>query len=226
MLFAIGRPAAFAGLLVGFLLALALRVVAMRVAARALGLAGSRDPLLPSPREDVDPFGAVSAAVAGPGWGRAVDIDLMPRLASRGRKAAVVAAGPLATIVAGLAALTAHRTLFAAGDPVLGLVGAGSLLRGAGLDDSFAGAFLLGLAVELLCFGLLALIPLPPLDGFALLWFAMRTPGVNAQKARLWLAENNIGVVILIALSFLPLSAPLLHLFVGLLAAPFLWAWA
>ena len=62
MLFALGQPFVFAGLLLSFLLALVLRAVAIRFTARSLGLVHRREPVTPRLREDVDPFGAVAAA--------------------------------------------------------------------------------------------------------------------------------------------------------------------
>jgi hypothetical protein len=222
VLFAIGRPAALVGLLVAFLLALFLRVFAMRLTARALGLQHRRDPLLPNPREDIDPFGAVAAAVVGTGWGRAVDTDAMPRWAGRGRRAAVVAAGPLTPLLAGLAAVIAFRFAY---PEFLLTDGASTVLRG-GYPASIAAEALLSFAVGLLCFGLLNLIPLPPLDGFALLWLSMRHVGATGERARLWLVENNVGVVLLLLMVFFPLMSPLLYLFIDVLAAPFMWALA
>lgn len=225
MLFAIGQPAAFVGLLLAFLIGLSLRVVAMRLTARALGLESRHEPLLPSPREDIDPFGAVAALVAGTGWGRPVDIDAMPRLASRGRRTAVVAAGPLAPLVAGLLGLTAYRLFLPEGRIALLINNAGSVLHGA-IAPSLVSQFLVSLVVGLLCFGLLALIPLPPLDGFAIMWINVKQPSASAQRVRYWLTENNLGVVILMVAVFFPLTSPLLHLFLNLLAAPVLWVWA
>jgi hypothetical protein len=226
VLFAIAKPAAFAGLLVAFLLGLTLRVVAMRVAARALRLDDTRGGrLLPHWREDIDPFGAVVAAIAGTGWGRPIDIDAMPRFASRGRRAAVVAAGPLTAVVAGLLVLTLYRVVLPEGRFTLLFINAGTVLRGWN-QLSLGGQFLLALGVGLLCFGLLALIPLPPLDGFALFWLCLRRPSESAQRARYWLTEKNLGTVILMVMTFFPLSSPFLHLFLNLLAAPFLWVWA
>jgi hypothetical protein len=181
-----------------------------------------REPLRLHPREDIDPFGAVAAAVAGTGWGRPVDIDAMPRWAGRGRKAVVVLAGPLAPLVAGLVALTAYRLIFPSA-PIIGA--AGDLLRG-GWAPSFPAELLLSFAAGLLCFGLLNLLPLPPLDGFALLWVSMKHIGATGERARMWLVENNIGVVILLIMVFFPLMSPFLYLFIDLLAAPFLWVWS
>jgi Zn-dependent protease len=222
VLFAIAQPAALLGLLVAFLLALTLRVFAMRLTARALGLADRRTPLLLNPREDIDPFGAVAAAVAGTGWGRAVDIDVMPRWAGRGRKATVVLAGPLTPLVAGLITLTAYGLAY----PGWSLFGRVSrVLRGVDAP-SLAAEFLLSLGAGLLCFGLLNLIPLPPLDGFALLWVSMRHIGAAGERARHWLVDNNVGVLILLLMAFFPFTSPFLYLFIDLLALPFLWVWA
>jgi hypothetical protein len=225
VLFAITQPAALVGLLIAFLLGLTLRVVAMRLMARALGLADRRDPVLPNPREDIDPFGAVAAAVAGTGWGRPVDTDAMPRLASRGRRAAVVAAGPLTPLLVGVLGLLAYRLSFPEATVELLANDAGSVLRGANAT-SFLGQFALSVAVGLICFGALALIPLPPLDGFALLWLSMRHIGASGERARHWLVDNNIGVVILLLMVFFPLQWPLLYLLLNLFAVPVMWVLA
>ncbi len=70
MLFALGRPVVFAGLLLAFLLAVVLRAFAVRFTARGLGLVDRRESVAPRLREDVDPFGAVAVAVGGAGWAR------------------------------------------------------------------------------------------------------------------------------------------------------------
>ena len=52
-----------------------------------------------------------------------------------------------------------------------------------GLFDAPIGAqLLLGVAGGLLAFGLLALVPIPPLDGFGLLWSAQRVPGSRRRE--------------------------------------------
>ena len=66
------------------------------------------------------------------------------------------------------------------------------------------------MAGGLLCFGLLALLPMPPLDGFGVLWSAQRAPGRGMQGYRLWFQEKNIGVVVLLVCCFFPLSYPLI----------------
>jgi Zn-dependent protease len=225
LLFALGQPVAFAGLLLAFLVALALRAVAIRLTARSLGLTDRREPLTPRPREDVDPFGAVAAAVAGAGWGKTIDVDEVPRFRGRGRAAAVCAAGPITVLLVAQAAFAAFRLAFprAYGAEFLSL---SDVVRGQ-FDAPSAGAqFLLAFAGGLLVFGLLALIPMPPLDGFGLLWFAQRNPGPGMQGYRLWFEHKNIGVVVLIVCSFFPLGSPLLFIPLNLLGTLFLRLWA
>ena len=222
MLFAILKPGALVGLFVAFLLALTLRLVATRLVGRALGVLDRRTPLRPDPRADVDPFGAVAAAIAGTGWGRPVDIDAMPRWVGRGRKLATVAAGVLAPLLVGLAVLTAYTLLYP--NALLFLDSAGEALRG-GWAPSFLAQLIMSVALGLICFALLNLVPLPPLDGFALLWLSMRHIGAAGERARGWLVQNNIGVVIVLLLVFFPFQYPLIYLFIDLLAAPVLWIW-
>ena len=221
MLFALGEPFVVLGLLLSFLLALVLRAVAIRFAARSLGLVDRREPLAPRLREDIDPFGAVAAAVGGPGWGRTIDVDEVPRFRGRGRAALVFLAGPVVLLLAAQVALLAFRLLYPGS---LGLLQVSDILRG--LFEAPIGAqVLLGLAGGLLAFGLLALLPVPPLDGFGLLWSAQRAPGRGMQGYRLWFQEKNLGVVILLACCFFPLSYPLILLPVDLVGTVFLRLW-
>lgn len=222
MLFALGEPVAFVVLVVAFLLGLLLRAVAIRLTARTLGLTGRHEPVAPRPREDVDPFGAVAAAVGGMGWGRPISVDEVPRSHGRGRAAAVFAAGPVVTIVAAQLCFLGYRLAFP--DSVeLQLLDPSSVLRGSALP--LGEQVLLCLGVGLLTFGLLALIPIPPLDGFGLLWSALRRPGVGAQKMRLWLEDKNLGVLILLVCCFFPLAYPFLLIILDVLGVLFLRLW-
>ena len=221
MLFALGEPVAFVALVVAFLLGLLLRALAIRITARTLGLADRRDPVTPRLREDVDPFGAVAAAVGGMGWGKMISVDEVPRYHGRGRAAAVFAAGPVVCIVVSQLLFLAYVLLFP--DNLLSVLSPSDVLRGFTLP--WAEQVLLSLAVGLLCFGLLALIPMPPLDGFGILWSALKQPGPGAQKTRLWLEDKNIGVLILLVCCFFPLSYPLLLLILDVLGTLVLRLW-
>ena len=221
MLFALGEPVAFVALVCAFLLGLLLRAVAIRLTARTLRLTERRDPITPRPREDVDPFGAVAAAVGGMGWGKPISVDEVPRYHGRGRAAAVFAAGPLACILVSQVLFAAYVVLFP--DNLLSVLNMSNVLRGFTLP--LGEQVLLCLAVGLLAFGLLALLPTPPLDGFGILWSALRQPGAGAQKMRLWLEEKNLGVLILLICCFFPFNYPLLLVILDALGVLFLRLW-
>jgi len=223
LLFALGQPAAFAGLLIGFVLALLLRAVAIRLVGRSVGIVASGESVRPRPREDLDAFGAVAAAVGGAGWGRIIDVDEVPRWRGRGRAALVFAAGPIVTVLAAQVVFLAFRVLY--GDDVgFVLLDPSDVLRGQ-FEATFDVQVLLSIAVALLGFGILSLLPIPPLDGFGLLWSAQRNPGAGMQGYRLWFQEKNLGVVILLACCFFPLSYPLLLVPIDLLGGIFLRIW-
>jgi Zn-dependent protease len=222
VLFALGEPVAFAALVVAFLLALVLRAVAIRLTARTLGLADRRETVSPRLREDIDPFGAVAAAVGGTGWGKVITVDEVPRFRGRGRAAAVFLAGPLTCIVVaqlGFAAYALSTDL-----NLLTYLRPGEILH-AGLGLPVLDQVLLSLATGLLAFGLLALIPIPPLDGFGALWSAQKRPGPGMQWMRLWFEDKNLGVLILLIFCFFPLGYPLLLTILDVLGVLFLRIW-
>jgi hypothetical protein len=98
------------------------------------------------------------------------------------------------------------------------------VLRGQ-FDASLGAQLVLSIAVGLLAFGLLALIPVPPLDGFGLIWSAQRHPGRGMQGYRLWFEHKNLGVVVLLACCFFPLGYPLLLLPLDLIGTLFMRLW-
>jgi hypothetical protein len=221
VLFALGQPVAFAGLILAFVLALLLRAFAIRIAGRSLGLTDRRESVTPRLREDVDAFGAVAAAVGGAGWGKVIDVDEVPRTQGRGRAAAVFAAGPVVTVIAAQLVFLGFTLLY---PESLVFLRPSDVLRGQ-FSGPYGAQFLLSVAVGLLGFGLLSLIPMPPLDGFGLLWSAQRRPGRGIQGYRLWFQEKNLGVVILLACCFFPLSYPLLLMPVDLIGTVFMRLW-
>jgi Zn-dependent protease len=225
VLYALGHPIAFAALVVSFLLGLLLRAVVVRLTARSLGLADRHESITPRLREDVDPFGAVGAALGGMGWGKALSVDEVPRWRGRGRAAAVFAAGPLTCIVLAQAFLAAVAFVYQ--DGILAYADPSDvLLAGYGSTVSVGEQILLSLGVGLLSFGLLALIPMPPLDGFGILYSALRRPGASIQWMRLWFEEKNVGVVVLLALCLFPFGAPFLLYVLNILGTLFLRAWS
>jgi hypothetical protein len=213
MLRALGHPLAFLGMLIGFLLAVAVQAYVQVSCARALGdrpafrrvfgdrLARRRVGDL---RRVLDPFGAVAAALGGLGWGVTPDIQLR----SRGRIALALLAGPVAVAVLGGLAVLGFVLV---GGPPDFLPGRGPGAVLSGVDGPAAQLFFLGLGMELLGIAVLALVPLPPLPGWRLLELAS-TGSVGWQRAREYLVERNLGVLALLVLLILPLggSTPLL----------------
>jgi Zn-dependent protease len=225
VLYALGHPVAFAALVVSFLLGLLLRALAVRLTARSVGLADRHESISPRLREDVDPFGAVAAAIGGMGWGKTISVDEIPRWRGRGRAAAVFAAGPLTCLVIAQAFLAAVVVVYR--DGVLAYAYPSDvLLAGYSSTVTIGEQVLLSFGVGLLAFGLLALIPIPPLDGFGILYSALRRPGSGMQWMRLWFEEKNIGVVALLALSLFPFGAPFLLRILDFLGVLFLRAWS
>jgi hypothetical protein len=228
VIFALGQPVAALGLVVAFLAGLAVRAAVQGLLARRLTGTTTPGPLL-HPRRDIDPFGAVGAVLAGTGWGRAAPVPPLPVGRFAGRRPVlsrviVYLAGPLVPIVLGEAVLGGYHAAFPGG---LGLVvdRPSDVLRGA--PGSPGAQLLLSFGVGLLCFGLFAIIPLPPCDGWGLLWLAWRRPGERARKARYWLEERNLAAVVLLALTFpLGLSGPLLHPLLDLVGTPLLRVWS
>jgi Zn-dependent protease len=221
VLYSLGHPVAFASLVVSFLLGLVLRAIAVRLSARTLGMADRNESVLPRLREDVDPFGAVAAAIGGMGWGKALSVDEIPRHRGRGRAAMVFLAGPLTCIVVGEILIGAYALAYP--DNPLAFMGPADVLLG--IDLPVGETILLSLGVGLLCFGLLAIIPIPPLDGFGVLYYALRRPGNGIQWMRLWFEEKNVGVVILLACCLFPLPYPFLMRILNALGLVFVRLW-
>jgi hypothetical protein len=199
VLWALGQPAAVAGLLGAFLLGVGLRALAQRLTARSLGVPVA-GPVLPAPRRDVDPFGALVAVFGGTGWGREWAPGEPPGRTgppaarpARRRELAVLVAGPLTVLVASQAALAGFRYAFPDHRAALRLNYPSDVLRGVVVRPSSA-QLLLSVAVGLLCFALLTLVPLPPLDGFRLVWSRARRSPAHALSAAVLLVLLAVPV--------------------------------
>jgi hypothetical protein len=199
VLWALAQPAAVAGLVAAFVLGLGLRWAAQRATARLLGVPDAAG-------GPIEPLGVVAALLGGTGWGG---------LAGRQPKR-VVLAGPLAVIGASQVALAAYTALFPELGLPLRLNRPSDVLHGA-IAPNPAAQFLMSVAVGLLCFGLLALVPLPPLDGYRLL---LAVPGPMAVAERL-------GVIVLLVLLVVPVAGePPLLTALDAVAGPVVRAWA
>jgi hypothetical protein len=229
VLYALRQPATLLGLILGFAVGIPIRAVLQQQAAAGTGIFGGRRRLrgvggparargpLPWGRF-LDPYGAVAAVVSGVGWGARV-----PPRAARGWRALV----PLliALIVHGLLAavgFAAYRALggpSALGDPVhLSDILHGSVRLG---DTAVQIAAGFG-AVNLGC-GLLALMPIPPLELGVLVWSGLpRSAG--ARRFAYHLLEEAWGVVVVLVGLLLPLAGqgPVLLTLIDVIAKPLL----
>ena len=193
MLWALGQPVAALGLAAAFILGAALRgLVHRRVGERWGGCA------VVASGSAVSALGAISLVFTGTGWWR-------PAGAHR---AWAVAAGPLAVLAAGQVALAGFAVAFPAQRASLRLNYPSDVLRGVVGLTPWAQAFL-SLAVGLVCFGLLALLPVPPLDGFRVGSAALCDPVARPTGAE-W--PSVLGALVLLLLAVVPLGdrSPLL----------------
>ena len=215
MIFALRHPAVLLGLLVGFLVGISLRAIVQRWLVSGGGLrrrgrlrpvrAGGRSGF-PRPAAGwasvLDPYGAVAAALAGAGWGARVQ----GRRSGRGSDVALLLAALVvhgALVVAGAAAFNA-----AGGDyHVLGLAGfdATTVLHGSLAPDDFAQSVTVGFTMINMACGLLALLPIPPLELGVILWSRLpRSPG--PRRFAYHLLEEQWGVAVVLLFLLLPLA--------------------
>jgi Zn-dependent protease len=205
VLYALGDPVSLVLLLLSFVVAVTLHGWVQSVVAARAGLRGpvAEGRTRPDPRRQVDPFGAVSAAIAGIGWAKPAEA---PDRRNRGALVRVLLSGAIANLVVGLGALALLPLLTSSVGSLVEFLGPSRLLQ-SGIEGDLAPRALLFLGLANLMTGLLSLVPIPPLDGGRLLFgLAPRTPGW--QKAEYQLDERNIGVAVLLALMLIPLGGP------------------
>lgn len=205
MIYALRQPAILLGLIAGFLIGIPLRAALQRLVTRPGGLRRSRLTAVGGRRTRLgwpgylDPYGAVAALISGAGWG--------PRIEARRT--------PLTDALMLVSALVVHAALTALG--LAGFVAAGGALSELnGLDVSSvlhgsidAGQFgrnaALGFAMVNLACGLLALVPIPPLELGVILWSRLpRSP--QARRIAFHVLEEHWGVAVLLVLLLLPLA--------------------
>ena len=199
MLRALGHPVSFVGLLVGFLAAILAATAGQHACARMLGVRTA--PREPSAAGWIDPYGAVAAILGGPGWG----IVDTPTNRSKARRCIVLLAGPAIALVIGVAALAGYAYR-AGGRQFLYGADLGQVVHG--LQGPAGQVLLVCIGLEAVTVGLLMLIPLPPLTGWHVLSLFVR-PTTSWQRTRMYLEERNIGVLILLVLTVLPLGGDL-----------------
>jgi hypothetical protein len=240
VLYALRYPFSFGVLVVAFLLGLCVRGFAQRLVsgqrrpAWARKLTRRRSLLWLKPF--VDPYGMVAAAVGGPGWGAPVEAAGSLGRPS-GRALGQLLAGPIAVGALGVVALEGFRAW--TGDVPVGAGWLSAVYHGGAFvgpqvttglstvsDPHFhyvigfgqVALFLAG--VEWLTMGVLAIMPLPPLDGGRLL-FAVAPRTIGWQRARFRLDDENWGALVLLVLALPVLfRVPLLLTLLGYIVDP------
>jgi Zn-dependent protease len=205
MIYALGEPVYFAGLVIGFVLGCVAHVAVQRWLIVRFGGPALRwmVPAHAGAGRYFDPFGAVAALLGGVGWGTPLEASSYRRT-QRGRAIALMLSGPLTNFVISVIALA----LLARADTGsgVGTPSAGDVLRGH-LDLSSAGPTLLAaIAIINLWMAILSLVPLPPLEG-ARIMFLLAPRTLGWQKAEYYLVDRNIGVAVLIIGLILTLGA-------------------
>jgi Zn-dependent protease len=206
MIYSLGQPVYFAGLVFGFVLGCVAHVAAQRAAIRRFG-GPALTWMLPhavGAGRFFDPFGCVAAVLGGVGWGRPLE-SASYRRTQRGKAIALMLIGPLANFVIAVAALALLTRVVDSG---VGFTtpSVGDLLRGH-LDVSSAGPTILAaVAIINLWMTILSFVPLPPLEG-ARIMFLLAPRTLNWQKAEYYLVDRNIGLVVLVIGLILTLGA-------------------
>jgi len=240
VLYALRYPFSFAVLVVAFIVGIYARgavqhaISGQRRPAWARQLTRRRSLLWLKPY--VDPYGCIAAVIGGPAWGAPVE-----GTSSLGRPGSKVVgqliAGPITLLVLGIGALEAfrawtHLTFEKTNDTLLSVYHGNAfigpyLFQGGRITDphfhyteNFGQVALFLAGVVWLTMGVLAIMPLPPLDGGRLL-FALGPRTMGWQRARFRLDDENWGTLILLILALPVLfRVPLLIKFLGYIVDP------
>lgn len=215
MIFALRHPAVLLGLLVGFLVGVPLRAAVQHALASGFSLRrrGRLRPVrsghaggFPRPAAGwsayLDPYGTVAAVLSGAGWGPRP----LTRRKGRGSDVAMLLA---ALVVHGALAVGGIALFKAAGGDyhLFGLDGfdATSVLHGSGTFGKAGQDITAGFSLINVACGLLALLPIPPLELGVILWSRLpRSPG--ARRFAYHLLEEQWGVAIVLLFLLLPLA--------------------
>jgi hypothetical protein len=218
VLWALAQPAAMAGLVAAFVLGVGVRAMAQSLVAHALAWPSAgpgeerpgekrRGAGMAARHSRFCPVGVLAAAMSGTGWGRESTV------ADR----RVVLAGPLAVLGASQAAFVAYHTAYPGPALALRLYRPSDVLHGA-VAQTVAAQLMISVAVGLLCFGVLALLPVPPFDGYRLF-----PPAASAGSR----VVERLTVVAVLVLLVVPVAGrPPLLAALDAVAGPVVRAWA
>jgi hypothetical protein len=206
VIFALRHPVLLLGLILGFLVGVALRAEVQRRLARPGRVFGRRLNAVGGghrPRVGwagyLDPYGTVAAALGGVGWG--------PRPAARTGTSADWLLVVAALVVHGLLAALGFAAFVGVGGHLsdLHFANVSDIVRGNVGTGAAAQLITAGFAVENMGCGLLALVPIPPLELGVALWARIpRSPG--ARRVAYHVLEEQWGVAVVLLLLLLPIG--------------------
>jgi hypothetical protein len=211
MLFALRQPATLLGLVLGFVVGCLLRAALQQAVIGGLRSARRfRDTQF-----WLDPYGVVGALIGGVGWSPRPNVSrFKPRQVWLMVVVAVVVHGALAAAgLAGYLAAGGTRLFF----PFVATI---DFIHGnQPFISDFAQRVTLGFGIENLACGLLALVPIPPLELGVALWSTL-PKSASARRMAYHVLEEQWGVAIILVLMLLPLAGqqPALLALVGSLA--------
>jgi hypothetical protein len=198
MLFALRQPATLLGLVLGFAVGCILRTSLQQ--AFVGGLRSARR-IPRQPQSWLDPFGVVGALIGGVGWSPRPTLSRFKRgqVWTMVGIAVAVHAALAAAGLAGYVAAGGTRLLFSFSNTI-------SVLHGTQpFATSFAQKAALGFGIENLGCGLMALVPIPPLELGVALWSTLpKSP--SARRAAYRVLDEQWGVAILLVLLIVPLA--------------------
>lgn len=211
MLWALAQPAAIAGLVAAYVLGVALRVAGASVASRVLGLRATPT------RAGVEPLAVLAATLSGTGWGRPSPVSYSWRVL------VAIAAGPVTVLATSQLAFAAYHAAYPHNGLTLRLNRPSDVLHGA-VAPTHAAQLMISVAVGLLCFGLLALVPVPPLDGYRLIIGYGTTARPVPCRPRL---VEQLGLVAVLLLLVVPVAGhPPLLAVLDVVGGPLVRVWA
>ena len=216
MIFQISHPASLLGIALALIIGFYAHDVAQVLAARALGdpMPRRAGKLSPRPERHLGPFSVVAFIISGLGWTEPIPMNDRWR-ARRVQVTLAVAAGPLVQAALGLLALLAVRPFITT---VVVTLGDRSFVQNA--TASFPGQMFYAMSATFVGLAILALIPVPPMDGGRILF----TWGGQSYGWQHWREEfdQKWGIPIILAILIIPALFPSIPSIVWEIAQPIL----
>ena len=201
MIFQISHPASLLGITLALIIGFYAHDVAQVLTARALGdpMPKRAGKLSPRPERHLGPFSVVAFIISGLGWTERVPMNDRWR-ARRVQVTLAVVAGPLVQAALGLLALLAAKPFITT---VVVKIGDRSIES---ISAGFAGQMFYAMAATFVGLAILALIPVPPMDGGRILF----TWGGQSYGWLHWREEfeDKWGIPIILAILLIPALFP------------------